>query len=1458
MPQISKIRIVNFNFNDGNRLIADELFDFADSSNKKALNTLINLKNGGGKSVLVQLMLQPIHPKAKTNDRKIESFFTRATDHCFVVIEWLKDNSNERLLTGIAMASGDSNGSEESVGRPVKYYTFLSEYSDYMGKYNIISLPLSKKENGSFVAAAFEDIRKLARSSADKLKIYSSDSGKDWRNDLADYGIIQEEWTHIVEKVNSVEGGMTKFFEGYRDSKQLLDRLLIPTIEGKFGQSTGKEEDSSLETMLLDHSRAYLRQKDLIEERAICDEFVLTLKELQKLAESTWTANETFEKQLQQMTAFHVKLVGEADRLENVADEISEKIQGIQVELTHIDHEKASEEFYVAQEKFEHAEQEFLVVEETLQKTKQQLAETSHKVSLYKCGELYQELLGIQGRLDGIQKSILEKTESSEISSRIKNLAYTVKNRVTELQASKSEEKQVAGAKYAETMDEKAKLEDEKNVANQAYEVAKGIYERTQEAYRIAMAETDKLVVALNMDCTRNLFDRTYHEEDLEKGKNTRDKQINKLETQYAKKVKDKEDAQVRNEQIRAEIETCNLAKHELANEQSRAEKRLSEFRDKLEHVRVICELYNANEKDVFNGFLLRQIVNSIDKAEADKISLTFQHKILEEELDAAEHGYVHVSKQVIDFLDNKGAEYQTCEYYLGSLMNKSDVSQEKIIGLLRKYPEVAYGVILSSKELEKLCADEREAYEWLPALVPVFTHEQLDLMLEGNETTYSSLAFYSEAYFSDRASFKDELRNKINDVSEQQKWLNERIDKLASEKQIMESIAEYNEDSEERLLGEVNRIFSEIARIDDKLSGLEKDKDINVELIKEIEETLEAIKEEKRNLEKWLDKYAELNSRIDAEIKASQVNEEAYFEEKKKKTERESSTYAYEQSLGRLSELEKALEVINNGLDELSQVLSVMGECAQGVNVEGEWRMLWEEYNNLKASFGKELETLQAQEELLLEKKSDKEKSLREYSVSKEEYTLVEFSESMLSEAIIEEKRLGDEKEALAQESSDKKAEKARLEAGLDAKTEQLGLYGGSPLNKDQIKGDYKQRKQKLNESRRILEKSQKDVQIRIREVEKVGGWAASSIDQYGEINAAIAIELAEDLCMQHNDLKNILKSAKKQLDSARENLLDSLNRYKNRNLFREDEKQIFDRFENFIKAKEVKGDRYFSLTEQIDTVTQTTLLRASQIDTDLNEFNQSKNDLLRHCVLQGKRIYDGLKSMSKNSAVSYAEGKGKRQMLRINIPDNIDTNVAESSVSAEIEKGIQEIVNLLSTESPDAEIKRTVNRIVSSATLFRKYVNQDNVSVEVFKIDINPENAKYRTWEATQVNNSGGEKLVLYFAVILSLMNYSRSEYGDIQDKSLTSVLFLDNPFGPVSSEHLLKPMFNIAEHFRVQLICLSDLNKAEITACFDLFIKAKVEKRKYSNKEMLTHEGNEKIEHGYYRSEQMSFVF
>lgn len=74
-------------------------------------------------------------------------------------------------------------------------------------------------------------------------------------------------------------------------------------------------------------------------------------------------------------------------------------------------------------------------------------------------------------------------------------------------------------------------------------------------------------------------------------------------------------------------------------------------------------------------------------------------------------------------------------------------------------------------------------------------------------------------------------------------------------------------------------------------------------------------------------------------------------------------------------------------------------------------------------------------------------------------------------------------------------------------------------------------------------------------------------------------------------------------------------------------------------------------------------------------------------------------------------------------------------------------------------------------------------------------------------------------------------------------------------VICKHILKPMFAIAKHFRVQMVCLSDINKSDVINCFDIVIRAMVKKRPMSTRELLTHDGNELIEHGFYRSGQLS---
>ncbi len=274
MPQISKIRIVNFNYNDGNRFIPDELYDLASPDTGKALNTLFNLNNGGGKTVLVQLMMQPVHPKAMAGGRRIEDYFSHTGDHSYILLEWNLDGSKEKLLTGISIAASSSASTEEDKrGNSVKYYTFTTHY-DTFSAYSISSLELSSNDNGNYVPAQFDYVREKAKSSRGLLTYYSSDDAVKWAEFLAEYGIFRTEWESVIEVLNKDEGGLNQYFDEAKTSDKLIAKFFIPAIEQKL-MSVASQGTDCYKIDLNVANSSYKRWEDTLTQSSGAEKFVV-------------------------------------------------------------------------------------------------------------------------------------------------------------------------------------------------------------------------------------------------------------------------------------------------------------------------------------------------------------------------------------------------------------------------------------------------------------------------------------------------------------------------------------------------------------------------------------------------------------------------------------------------------------------------------------------------------------------------------------------------------------------------------------------------------------------------------------------------------------------------------------------------------------------------------------------------------------------------------------------------------------------------------------------------------------------------------------------------------------------------------------------------------------------------------------------------------------------------------
>ena len=1453
MPQISKVRIVNFNYNDGKRLIADELYDFASKEKDDALNVLINLANGGGKSVLVQLMMQPIIPKAKVAGRKIESFFNKASDHCFVLIEWIKDNSTEKLLTGIAMSASESSTTEDdsSRGMAVKYYTFYSNYTSYSSPYDIANMPLSKKENGRFVAAEFDAVRTLARKSNGVLNYYVADDNPKWQKKLAEYGLIQSEW-RMMEKLNSEEGGLSKFFGDFKTSDHLVDRLLIPTIESKLNQTHSKE-DNSLATMLLSYANQYASKQEVIREKEIYEAFSKELTALLPQAESLWNANDALEKCIRELFGFSDALSAKLDECKSLQEKYASDIEELDRKSARIEHERASLLFYKAKEAFELALKSYDEATSEEQRVSLQLENSTHKKLVLECAEYYQKLLRIDGELTAIRSEISRRESGGENGQELANLKYSVYMQISDLLSKCVPETESLERQHDSFAHQRAECENQLQAAKKNFEKAKDEYTRADERLRGSESETDRVVSKYDIEISRRL-DGAYAIDEVEDVQSAKSNEKNKLADAIDQADKDLAS-------IEAEIASIPQKKADLLLSRSEAEQKCKSFKEALEvyyekeaQIKEICSEYNLNFAMRFTNNMQEFLISEQRSNQAKQAELLRKIDIAEEEIKSAKRGSLHIPYAVIEYLNSTGVRYSTCEKYLTEQVAEGKLSNEECLEILRNYPAAAFGILMDPNEKERFFDYGRE--KWLPAMIPLYTYEQMAQILSNAKKFDGAIAFYSEEYFRNIDQFIEDLESNQQALIKERDLIDAIDVKIKSQLDVAGSFA-YDEHYEKEQKDFIARLEKSVSEIDAKIQAL---------TVTETELTT-AKEETKRRLAELSYSMQSVNRFLEGiETVLQRISEERSLAEAlhNKRLDLEEAEQSYKNVQVQLNDITTSLDTIDEKLNELKKQISELsgvkdqvGECVEAELVDGDWRELYSKYQSLQSALNQELSTLKSQLEDKTSRKKDYESEIARRELSSEEYKEVAFSEEQLQSVRKEEKLLISKREEAIQHTKQAGAQKGKAEGTLESAKQSLVRFG-EPLDKSEVGSDFDARLSRVREERKALF-TQKDKCGKLENrINTIFGRLADRLKKHTRPETIVKVQLEDSFAEQFERMTKEYEAAKANLSNVHAQVSEALNSMKGQ--FAGSTCGVSDAILGMsaLLSNEMRGDRYYTLIEHINGDIQNTDRAIAQIMTDLKEFENNHSDLIRQCVLQGSRIYEGLLQMASSSRVTVYDGKDKKQMIRFDIPAEVDPVVASAAITDEIDKGTKELVARMSDEAvTEVDIKKMAEKIVGSRNLLRKYIGKETIRVDAYKIDQNPQNAGYRSWEQTQINNSGAEKFVVYFAVILSLMNYTRGDFGSIRDKDLRSALILDNPFGATSSKHILVPMFAIAKHFRVQMICLSDINKSDVINCFDIVIKAIVKKRPMSNNELLTHEGNESIEHGFYRSEQLSLL-
>src|SRR5690625_4690030 len=217
MPAISKIRLTNVVYEDGDKRFNDEVFLF------NGHNGAILLENGGGKTVFIHTVLQAILPHTNLGERKIKETLQLTNAPAHIGIEWLINERPRRYMATVVSLFLHNNQLES--------YRYVYEYED--GNRDALEhMPFVKTSGESKRPAYKEEMTEYFSNM--KSKTYNArtfDTIKEFHSFIENnYQIIANEWESIV-KINRDEGGIEKFFENCRTTTDLYDRLLIPTVE---------------------------------------------------------------------------------------------------------------------------------------------------------------------------------------------------------------------------------------------------------------------------------------------------------------------------------------------------------------------------------------------------------------------------------------------------------------------------------------------------------------------------------------------------------------------------------------------------------------------------------------------------------------------------------------------------------------------------------------------------------------------------------------------------------------------------------------------------------------------------------------------------------------------------------------------------------------------------------------------------------------------------------------------------------------------------------------------------------------------------------------------------------------------------------------------------------------------------------------------------------------------------
>lgn len=1465
MSKINAVRLINLNYNNNAIRISDETFQLNGES------TLLSLRNGGGKSVLVQMIMAPfVHKRYQnTKDRPFSSYFT-TNKPTFILVEWKLDQGAGYVLTGMMVRKNQEISEERS--DELEMINFIAEYKERCQQ-DIYHLPVVEKTKKDVTLKGFHVCRQLFETYKRERSIpffyYDmniSAQSKQYFDKLMEYQINYKEWETIIKKVNLKESGLSDLFADCRDEKGLVEKWFLDAVENKLNKDKNRMKE--FQSIMEKYTGQYKDNQSKIERR---DTIAAFEQEAERIKGSTLMFQEVsagVESQKARIADFIRQLCQMNEQEQQNAKAAEQQIDGLQQQLFHLEYEKISGEIHkiADRERFCSSNLEMLEMEQAdLERVREKISDKLHVLACAKQQENVTECKEERDRENQRLILCLKKEENLEPERKLLGgqLRYYYDMLGTEKAAEKSRCSSTILSMEQEREEEQEKLEElrkkDTKLSEQAGALGAGV-----KSY----------------DSAEDRFNREYHENwcrnilgEYEAGAlNIRqaeyEKQLKQTEHEKTKAKKEAEQYKGERKSMQRQIEDKTAAKIRLESEKKEAKHLLFDYEQELSERSVILPYFDLEGADLFDTEKITAA------AERKLMDTDLVRQGLEKEADALEKEYRKLAQgQVLELSEDfKGMLEEAGIHYVYGMewLQKNGYPAAKNKKLAVEHPFLPYSLIISAQELKRLASLSEQVYTSFP--VPILVREELEQkgdMQSGAVCTFAGLSFY--VWFNDNLLEEEKLKQILSEKERQ-------IQKL--QKSIAQKKLEYTEYvSRQEKIKNQKVTKSAYEEVKETISGQElKISELEQELLKKREElekseTLQTQKEqhileleqEIQYQNRRLSDFAQLCRSY------SEYQENIRLLEKNKK-EKERNCNQQKLEKEKISKLEQELVTQNNHLASLERELE---ECAAkqmryqqyaiiqngpvGASVSGQTqeKKMAETSAAEQTQEKKMAETSaadHAQEEnqtgALTAEQAKEAESRYEVITSgisaeqKELEVRVETAERRYAKALDELNHL-QEKYHLAKDAwsgihYDKK-EEAHQEALLEDQKRKLDKKKKlihdeeiqCALLKQERESKFAELKERCKKEEPIpkedistidFTEAIKGVEYKKSEAEREAKRIQKKIQSY-ENNLTALAEYEEFVCTQPVEWEcDFSVMTGEELSKQKGILIRDYNSYlEQRGEARAGVERILNQV---IRMEQFAEDFYQKPLEAMLQLTDDAERVLKQLETTLASYNSLMEKLLVDISLVEKEkskivelvgdylkeVHSNLNKIDHNSTITIRERPVK--MLKIELPDWTEN---ESFYELRLLDYIDDITAKgLALLEENKNVQEYLGTKITTKSLYDAVVGIGNVQIRLYKIE---EQREYPITWAEVARNSGGEGFLSAFVILSALLYYMRRDESDIfADRNEGKVLLMDNPFAQTNASHLLKPLMDMAKKTNTQLICLSGLGGESIYNRFD----------------------------------------